>query len=58
MPYNPATDATQLMGKQYKAALKKVAKMERNTERNVIEKLIAQAAQAKGFRIEDLPQQG
>lgn len=52
MPYNPDTDSTQLIGKEYKVALKKIAKIERNTERNVIEKLIAQAAQAKGFRVE------
>jgi molybdenum-dependent DNA-binding transcriptional regulator ModE len=54
MAYNHKTDALQAMGKPYKAALIKIADMEHNTQRNVIEKLIAQAAQAKGFRVADL----
>jgi len=53
MPYNPKTDAYQVMGRPYKNALKKLAKLQRNTDRNVIEKLIAQACQAQGFRISD-----
>lgn len=53
MPYNPETDAIQVMGKPYKAALKQLAKLQRNTQQNVIEKLIAQACEATGFNIPD-----
>lgn len=53
MPYNSKTQAIQTMGKEYKAALRKLAKMQHNTQQNVVEKLIAQACQAHGFRVDD-----
>lgn len=54
MPYNTETDAMQVMRKPYKEALRKLSKIKRNTQQNIIETLIAQAAQANGFRVEDL----
>ena len=53
MPYNPQTDATQIMGKQYKAALKWLAKVQHNRQQNIIEKLIDQAVRAQGKSIAD-----
>ncbi len=53
MPYNPQTDATQLMGKSYKAALKWLAKSQHNTDRNTVEKLIDLAVRAQGKTITD-----
>lgn len=53
MPYNPVTDATQVMGKPYKAALRELSKRKRNSQQNLIEMMIAQACQANGFRVED-----
>lgn len=54
MPYNPDTDRTVVVGIPYKKALKHLSKkVLKNTERNVAEKLIAQACQSHGFRVSD-----
>lgn len=53
MPYNPQTDATQVIRKPYKRALKWLAETQRNRQQNIAEKLIDQAIRAHGKRIED-----
>ncbi len=53
MPYNPQTDATQVISKPYKRALIWLAKTQHNRQQNVAEKLIDQAIRAQGKTIAD-----
>jgi hypothetical protein len=58
MPYNPKTDSYQLISRNYKAALKRLAKMQHNTDRNTVEKLIDQACRAQGIVIQKIDSKG